>query len=141
MALYYALNSNNRVAIATTRSKEDADQWLNSHGIIAYDDLVDSSFALAGEDLKKRQVVLSRSRAPIELYIDADPAMCAWVFESQNIPVLLFMHPGFARVEARPDAPSKVRAWSEIEASVDRVNISRSKEALRPKGDGLWDIS
>lgn len=138
VALYYALNINNRVAIMTSRKEEDAKQWLQSHGIINYDDLIDSSFALEGEDLKKRQFVMSRSRAPIEMYVDADPSMCAWVFEKQHIPAVLFNHPGFAAVENRPDAPKKVRRWSDIEASINRVNIARSENAQKPKEAELW---
>jgi len=138
VALYYALNINNRVAIMTSRKEADAKQWLQSHGIINYDDLIDSSFALEGEDLKKRQFTLSRSRAPIEMYVDADPAMCAWVFEDQHVPAVLFSHPGFAVVENRPDAPKKVRRWSDIEASINRVNIARSENAQKPKEAELW---
>ena len=138
VALYYALNINNRVAIMTSRKEEDAKHWLQSHGIINYDDLIDSSFALEGEDLKKRQFIMSRSRAPIEMYVDADPSMCAWVFEQQNVPAVLFSHPGFAAVENRPDAPKKVRRWSDIEASINRVNISRSEQAQKPKEAELW---
>ena len=133
VALYYALNINNRVALMTSRGEEDAKQWLQSHGIINYDDLIDISFALEGEDLKKRQFVTSRSRAPIEMYVDSDPTMCAWVFEEQHVPAVLFSHPGFAAVESRPDAPSKVRKWSDIEAAITRVNIARSEAAKAPK--------
>jgi hypothetical protein len=138
VALYYALNINNRVALMTSRGEEDAKHWLQSHGIINYDDLIDNSFALEGEDLKKRQFVVSRSRAPIEMYVDSDPTMCAWVFEQQRVPALLFSHPGFAIVENRPDAPKKVRRWSDIEASITRVNISRSEQAQKPKEAELW---
>jgi len=63
--LYYALNINNRVALMTSRKTEDAQHWLQSHGIINYDDLIDYSFNLEGDDLKKRQFIMSRSRAPI----------------------------------------------------------------------------
>ena len=138
VALYYALNINNRVAIMTSRKEEDAKQWLQSHGIINYDDLIDSSFALEGENLKKRQFTMSRSRAPIEMYVDADPTMCAWVFEEQRVPAILFSHPGFAVVENRPVAPKNVRRWSDIEESINRVNISRSEQAQRPKEAELW---
>lgn len=133
VALYYALNVNNRVAIMTKRTESDAKQWLQSHGIINYDDLIDSSFELTGEDLKKRQFILSRSRAPIEMYVDSDPSMCAWVFQEQMVPTVLFSHPGYVKIEHRPDAPKKVRAWSDIEDSITRVNIARSEAAQVPK--------
>ena len=137
--LYYALNINNRVAIMTSRKEDDAKHWLNSHGIINYDDLIDYSYHLEGEDLKKRQFVMSRSRAPIEMYVDSDPAMCAWVFEEQGIPAVMFMNPGYLAVERRPDAPKKVRQWNQIEESINRVNIARSRDAANPKELEFWD--
>lgn len=136
--LYYALNINNRVAIMTKRTQEDAKQWLMSHGIINYDDLIDTSMSLEGEDLKKRQFILSRSRAPIEMYVDSDPAMCAWVFETQMVPTVLFTHPGYVKVEHRPDAPKKVRAWADIEDSINRVNIAKSEAAQAPKEQSFF---
>ena len=117
----------------TKRTEADAKQWLMSHGIINYDDLIDCSMELAGEDLKRRQFILSRSRAPIEMYVDSDPAMCAWVFEAQMVPTVLFTHPGYVKVEHRPDAPKKVRAWADIEDSINRVNIAKSEAAQAPK--------
>lgn len=138
VALYYALNINNRVALMTSRGEEDAKQWLQSHGIINYDDLIDRSFHLEGEDIKKRQFILSRSRAPIEMYVDSDPSMCAWVFENQMVPTVLFTHPGYVKVEHRPDAPKKVRAWSDIEASITRVNIAKSEAAQAPKEQNFF---
>ena len=48
--LYYALNINNRVAIMTSRKKEDAEHWLHSHGIINYDDLIDYYQKIYGFD-------------------------------------------------------------------------------------------
>jgi hypothetical protein len=132
VVLYYALNSTNRVAIMTSRSKEDAEHWLQSHGIINYDDLVDSSMHLEGDDLKQRQFKMSRSKAPVGMYIDSDPAMCAWVFEEQNVPTVLLSHPGYTRVEHRPDAPKRYRTWDQIVESVDRVNLARAKDRLKP---------
>ena len=131
--LYYALSNAHRVSIITSRKTDDAEQWLQSHGIINYDELIDIGAHLEGEDLKKRQFLLARSKAPLEMYVDSDPAMCAWAFETQNVTSLLFSHPGYVKVENRPDAPSKVRKWSDIEAAVTRVNLAKAKEAQRPK--------
>ena len=136
--LYYALHAGHRTAIITNRKKADAEHWLNSHGIIGYDDLMANEVALEGEDLKKRQFILSRSRAPIELYVDSDPSMCAWVFEQQAVPTLLVSHPSYLPIEHRPDAPSKVRKWSDIEESINRVNLAKSKEAQQPHEAELW---
>ena len=131
--LYYALSNAHRVSIITSRRTDDAEQWLQGHGIINYDELIDIGAHLEGEDLKKRQFLLARSKAPLEMYVDSDPAMCAWAFETQNVTSLLFSHPGYVKVENRPDAPSKVRKWSDIEAAVTRVNLAKAKEAQRPK--------
>jgi hypothetical protein len=121
------------VSIITSRKKDDAEQWLQGHGIINYDELYDISSHLEGEDLRKRQFLLARSKAPLEMYVDSDPSICAWAFETQNVTSLLFSHPGYVKVENRPDAPSKVRRWADIEASVTRVNMAKAKEAQRPK--------
>lgn len=94
---------------------------------------------LEGEDLRKRQFLLSRSMAPVELYVDSDPAMCAWVFEEQRVAILLLAHPNYLPVENRPDAPSKVRKWSDIEAAIDKANVAKSEQRLKPREATLWD--
>ena len=137
--LYYALSNAHRVSIMTSRKTEDAEQWLQGHGIINYDELFDIGSHLEGEDLRKRQFLLARSKAPLEMYVDSDPSMCAWAFEVQNVTSLLFSHPGYVKVENRPDAPSKVRKWSDIEASITRVNLAKAKEAQRPKEPNFFD--
>jgi hypothetical protein len=81
---------------------------------------------------------MSRSRAPIELYVDSDPTMCAWVFEEQGLPAIMFMNPGYLPVERRPDAPKKVRKWDQIEESINRINIAKSKDASSPKDLEFW---
>ena len=137
VVIYYALNAGHRVALITGRKKADAEHWLNSHGIIGYDDLMSDEVALEGEDLKKRQFILSRSRAPIELYVDSDPSMCAWVLESQGVTTLLVSSPSYLPVENRPDAPKSVRKWSDIEEAIDRVNVAKTKNA-KPIEETLW---
>ena len=139
VVLYYALSNAHRVSLMTSRKTEDAEQWLQGHGIINYDELFDIESHLEGEDLRKRQFLLARSKAPLEMYVDSDPSMCAWAFEVQNVTSLLFSHPGYVKVENRPDAPSKVRKWSDIEASITRVNLAKAKEAQRPKEPNFFN--
>jgi hypothetical protein len=57
----------------------------------------------------------------------------------QGIPTLLVSNPSYLPVEHRPDAPSKVRKWSDIEESINKVNIAKSKFAAQPKDATLWD--
>jgi hypothetical protein len=132
VVLYYSLNNGNRVALLTSLEKADAEHWLKSHGIIGYDDLIATEVNLEGDDLKKRQFTMSRSKAPVEMYVDADPSMCAWVLDEQKISVVLFSHPSFAKVEHRPDAPKRYRTWDQIVESVDRANIARANDRMKP---------
>ena len=125
VVIYYSLNANHRVALGTSRKKADAEHWLHSHGIIGYDDLLDSSYHLEGEDLLKRQITLHRSKAPIELYVGADPEMVAWAFD-QGIPSIMVAVPSYLSINSRPDAPKAIRKWDEIAQSVSRQNIARS---------------
>jgi hypothetical protein len=64
--------------------------------------------------------------------------MCAWVFEEQGIPAIMFMNPSYLPVEHRPDAPKKVRTWDQIQESIDRVNVAKSKDASSPKDLEFW---
>lgn len=138
VVFYYALNAGHRVALISKRKRADAEHWLNSHGIIGYDDLVANEVHLEGDDLKKRQFTLLRSHAPIELYVDDDPSMCAWVFEHHAVPTLLLTHPSYIPVEFRPDAPQGVRKWDDIVEAIDRVNIAKSQGAGQPKDLEFW---
>jgi len=61
--------------------------------------------------------------------------MCAWVFEQQRVATLLFSHPSYAKIENRPDAPKPYRTWAEIEEAVNRANIARSVDRLRPSSE------
>ena len=132
IALYYALTASHRVSVLTARTQDDAKHWLHSHGIINYDDLIDNSLKLEGDDLKKRQFKTARHGAPLEMYVDSDPEMCAWVFEEQRVTSILVNHPSYAKIEHRPDAPKKFRTWDQIVEAVDRVNVARAKERMSP---------
>lgn len=136
VALYYALTGGNRVAILTSKSEEQAKHWLASHGIIDYDDLVTDYYGLHGEDLKRRQITIARSTAPVEMYVDADPETCAWVFE-QGVTAVMFMPPSYLRIDRRPDTR---RSWNEIEKAITEQNIARSNDKrLKDDVDLMWD--
>jgi hypothetical protein len=128
--LYYALRANNRVAIFTSWSKKDAEHWLMVNGFIGYDELIDNTYELIGEELGQRQVNLARSKNPVELVVSADPGLCAWTF-GQGLPSLLFANPDTMNLSNRPDSPTKVRAWDSIEAVITKRNIKRSLDASK----------
>jgi hypothetical protein len=135
VALYYALNSMNRVAILTSRNEEYAKHWLASHGIIGYDDLITDYFDLHGEDLKRRQITIARQTSPVEMYVDADPDTCAWMFD-QGVTALLFMPPSYLRIDRRPD----MKKWADIEKAITDQNIAKSQDKrLGQDVDLHWD--
>jgi hypothetical protein len=41
---------------------------------------------------------------------------------------MMFGVPSYTRPEFRPDAPKKVRAWSDIEAAIAKQNELRTKD-------------
>jgi hypothetical protein len=128
--IYYALKSAHRVTLYTSWSAEKADNWLAVNGIIEYDDLLTDEYDLVGEDLKKRQLTISRSRQAVELVVDADPSFCAWAFE-QGVPALLFANTELMSVPNRPDAPKGMRRWDEIEAAIIKKNLAKTEQVTR----------
>jgi len=124
--LYYWLIPHNRVAIFTSWDKKEAEHWLLTNGIIDYAELIDSSYALLGEDLSQRQITVARSRQPVELLLTADPTLGAWAFDN-GIPSLVFAHPESIAIPHRPG----MKAWGAIEESIDKRNIQRSLDAQK----------
>jgi len=131
--LYYALKSNSRVAIFTSWSKELAEHWLAVNGFVGYDELIDNSYDLIGDELAQRQITVARSRQQIELLITAEPSLAAWAFEN-GLPALLFAHPDTMLITNRPDV--KMKPWADIEDVIIKRNVKRSLDAS--KDDSLF---
>jgi hypothetical protein len=49
----------------------------------------------------------------------------------------MFGVPTYTRVEFRPDAPKKVRAWSEIEEAINKENQIRTQDARLNKTETI----
>lgn len=126
--LYYALKSNSRVAIFTGWSKGRAEHWLAVNGFVGYDELIDNSYDLIGDELSKRQVTVARSRQPVELLITSEPSLVAWAFEN-GIPAILFAHPDTMLIPNRPDV--KMKPWADIEEVISKRNVKRSLDAIK----------
>lgn len=124
--LYYSLVPNHRVAIFTSWSKEDAEHWLLSNGIIDYAELIDDSYALLDEDLSQRQITIARSRQPVELVLTADPVLTSWCF-GKGIPSLCLAHSDSTPIRNQPG----LRNWNVIQETVTKRNIERSKEVSK----------
>ena len=131
-----ALSAYNRISFITDFSKGEAEQWVNINKIVDFDNIYDSSLHLEGEDLKERQIRFARSRGPIDLFITTSPKLWVFAFDL-GIPSMMFGVPGYIRPEFRPDAPKKVRSWSEIEKAVKKQNELRTKDARLTRADGV----
>ena len=111
-------------------------QWLDMNKIVEFDDIIDNSVHLEGEDLGKRQLLHARSRGPIDLFITNKPSLWAFAFE-QGIPSVMFGVPSYTRVEFRPDAPKRVRAWNDIEEAINKQNALRTNDKRLQRDEGV----
>lgn len=118
----------NQLTFMTSLSKAEAEQWINVNKVVDYDNLLDSSAYLAGEELAHRQITMARARGHVGLFITNDPSLWAFAFE-QGIPSMMFGIPSYTRLEFRPDAPKKIRAWNDIEDAIEKQNELRTKDA------------
>ena len=131
-----ALSSWNQLTFMTSTSAADTQQWLDVNKVVEYDRLVDSSAGLVGEDLAQRQINVARSRGAIDLFITNDPNRWAYAFD-EGLPSIMFGVPSYTRPEFRPDAPKKMRAWDQIEKSIEEQNAQRTKDARLSRTEAL----
>ena len=135
--VYYGFKPNHRVAIFTSQKRTDAEHWLNMNGFIAFDELIDNTYDLIGDELSQRQITVARSRQQVELLVTGDPQLAAWAFE-QGIPSLVLAHPDTMLVQNRPDAPKKMRAWTDIEDVITKRNVKRSLDMAKYDDGALF---
>jgi hypothetical protein len=135
--VYYGFKPAHRVAIFTSWSKPQAEHWLNVNGFVGYDELIDNTYDLIGDELAQRQITVARSRQQVELLVTGDPKLAAWAFE-QGLPSLVLAHPDTMLVQNRPDAPKKMRAWTDIEEVITKRNIKRSLDAANFNDGALF---
>jgi hypothetical protein len=110
--------------------------WLDGNKVVDYDRIVDGSVGLVDENLKERQIKFARSRGPVDLFITNDPGLWAFAFD-MGIPSVMFGVPSYTRVEFRPDAPKKVRSWTDIEEAIKQQNIMRTQDARLTRTETL----
>lgn len=131
-----ALSAWNKITFITEMSAAEAEQWVNVNKIFDYDNMIDSSIGLIGEDLKHRQLKMARANGSVELFITGNPKLWAVAFDL-GIPSIMFGIPSYTRPEFRPDAPKKVRAWADIEEAVKKQNELRTKDARINRTEGI----
>jgi hypothetical protein len=130
-----ALSSYNQITFLSSESEDETQRWLDINKIVDFDRIIDSSVHLDGENLRERQIKFARSRGPVDLFITNNPTLWAYAFE-QGIPSIMFGVPSYTRVEFRPDAPKRVRAWTDIEESIKKQNALRTKDARLTRSEG-----
>jgi hypothetical protein len=130
-----ALSAYNQILFMSSEKENVIEQWLNINKIVDFDRIIDSSVYLEGENLKERQIKFARSRGSIDLFITNDPTIWAYAFE-QGIPSIMFGVPSYTRVEFRPDAPKRVRSWTDIEEAVKKQNALRTQDARLTRSEG-----
>ena len=123
-----ALSSYNKISFMSDMTKAEMEQWVNVNKIVDFDNLIDSSVHLEGENLQERQIKYVRSRGAVDMFITNNPTLWAYSFE-QGIPSVMFGMPSYTRAEFRPDAPKRIRAWNDIEEAVEKQNALLTKDA------------
>lgn len=126
----------NQLTLMTASSEAEIKYWLDTNKIVDFDTIIDSSVQLADEPLAERQIKQARSKGLVDLFITNNPHNWVIAFE-MGIPAVMFAVPAYTRPEFRPDAPRKVRAWSEIEATIKKQNELRTKDARLTRTESL----
>lgn len=131
-----SLSSWNRIMLMSSLDEGATKHWVDVNKVVDFDKIVDSSVGLVGEDLGERQINYARSLGPIDLFITNSPKLWAFAF-NQGIASVMFGVPSYTRPEFRPDAPKRVRAWSDIEQAIEEQNALRTQDARLSRTEAL----
>lgn len=126
----------NQITFMTSMNKQMSEYWLNANKVVDFDNLIDSSVHLEGEELAHRQITLARAKGNVDLFITSNPKLWVYAF-NQGIPSVMFGVPEYIRPEFRPDAPKKIRSWNDIEEAVSAQNALRTKDARLSRTEAL----
>lgn len=128
LIMYRSLKTVGRIIFLTEEDRQRIDVWLMMHNLSDYDDLLDASVLIdPAENLRLRQMSVARSKGPVSMYIDANPAYVAEALR-RGMTSLLFCSPQYARPEFRPDAPKGVRPWDELVAERTRQQALKAAD-------------
>lgn len=118
----------NKIILMSSLDQKTTEYWLNTNKIVDVDDIIDNTARLEGQALSERQIDHARSLGGIDLFITGNPHLWSYAFD-KGIPSVMFGQPSYLRPEFRPDAPKRVRAWDDIEKSIEEQNIKRTTDA------------
>lgn len=131
-----SLSAWNQITLMSPLNAKQTQQWLDVNKIVEFDRIIDSSVGLVDESLAERQIRFARSVGPVDLFITNSPTSWAFAF-NQGIACVMFGVPSYTRPEFRPDAPRRVRAWSDIEQAIEEQNALRTQDARLTRTEGL----
>ncbi len=131
-----SLSAWNQITLMSSLDPKQTQQWLDVNKIVEFDRIIDNSVGLVDEPLDERQIKFARSVGPIDLFITNSPKTWAFAFD-QGIACVMFGVPSYTRPEFRPDAPRRVRAWSDIEQAIEEQNTLRTQDARLTRTEAL----
>ena len=131
-----SLSSWNRIMLMSALDEVATKYWLDTNKVVDFDKIIDASAGLVDEDLGQRQINFARSLGPIDLFITNNPSLWSYAFD-QGIASVMFGVPNYTRPEFRPDAPKRVRAWNDIEKSIEEQNVLRTNDARLSRTEAL----
>jgi hypothetical protein len=131
-----SLSSWNKITYLSSMGLEETKYWLDINKIVDFDRIIDKSIGLVDEELGPRQFNHARSLGLAEMYVTNNPKMWAYAFD-QGIPSVMFGVPSYTRPEFRPDAPKRIRAWTDIEEAVEKQNALRTQDARLSRTEAL----
>jgi hypothetical protein len=126
----------NKLTYLSSGTKAEAELWLNTNKIVDFDNVLDKSIALVGEDLVERQLKYARANGPVDLFITGNPSHWAFAFDL-GIASVMFGQPSYIRPEFRPDMPRNIRKWSDIESAVAKQNAARTTDLRLTRTESL----
>lgn len=127
ISLYAMLCQGFRVTLCLDGPLSQHERWLLNNGFTMHDDVMDDSLAMAGMDLRDRQVDVARNLGSVEMHVDPSPERVARSFQ-KGIVSLLFLKPAYLRPEFRPDLAKPLRPWAAIAEEIDaQAELERDK--------------
>lgn len=140
LALYNALRQSNQMFLLADEPEACVLTWLKINGLGDFDVILDSDLQMPGETLREAQIRSAKARGGVSMLVDPDPAVIATVYD-HGIVGLLFAAPQFAAPQYRPDAPRRVRSWSEIEKAVVQHRLDKGATQFVSDAVLTWDES
>jgi hypothetical protein len=120
MAFYRSTKENIKIILAAD-SKSEGDQWLRTHNLKQFDDIVGDEVPMVAPTLQISQAeyIRSQGQGKLSMVITADPELAKELLE-RGFTVMLFLNPLYADPASRPDSSEGRRKWEDITSAIDR---------------------